>query len=195
MILHDHVLSAEGYAVRLLLALAGAPHEHRVVDILDPGSEPVPRLEAGGRAIVGMGEILPFLVREPDFAGWLPAEERVEQEVLRWLAFADGDLGAAMRLREARLFDWPADRDDLEARALAAYRTIDDHLAEALILGRPFLVGERPTIADIACFPALALADDVGIPLDRFHAIGRFVDAMIRLPRFVPMPGILALPD
>lgn len=194
MILHDHVLSAEGYAVRLLLALTGVVHEHRVVDILAAGAEPVPRLEAGGVSVVGMLPAVLFLARRLGPGEWAGESAGERVEVLRWLVFAEVDLGPALRLREARLFDWPADREALAAKALAAYRTIDDHLAEALILGRPFLVGDRPTIADVACFPALALADDVGIPLDRFHGVGRFVDAMTRLPGFTPMPGILALP-
>ncbi|HUG63123.1 MAG TPA: glutathione S-transferase C-terminal domain-containing protein, partial [Methylomirabilota bacterium] len=77
----------------------------------------------------------------------------------------------------------------------AAYPRLDDRLVEARLLGRRFLVGDRPTIADVACFPMVALSDDVGIPLDRFHALSRYIDDIAALPGFAPMPGILLLPE
>jgi glutathione S-transferase len=194
VILHDHVLSAEGYAVRLALALAGVPHGHRVVDILaDPTAPPV--VEAGGVRLSGPAAILAKVGEWSGDPGWTTGDGTAGQDVRDWLAFAETDLAAALRLREARLFDRPADLAGLARRAAAAFRALDDHVALRLIEGSPFLVSDRPTIADVACFPAPALHDDVGIPLDRFPALARFVDAMTRRPGFLPMPGILVLPD
>ena len=39
-----------------------------------------------------------------------------------------------------------------------ALRVIDDHLSERASLGRQWLAGGRPTLADLACFPYAALA-------------------------------------
>jgi glutathione S-transferase len=194
MVLHDHVLSAEGYAVRLMAALSGLVLDHRVVDILAGPATPPPLLEIDAASMTGVRPILLHLAGEAG-GGWLPAEPAGRAAVLDWLDFAAGNLSAARRLREIRLFGRPGDAPALERAVGSAYRRLDDHLAERLIEGSPFLVGSGPTIADVACFPAVALSDDVGVPLDRFHAVSRFVDAVTRLPGFVPMPGVLVLPD
>lgn len=191
MILHDHVLSAEGYSVRLMLALIGAPHDHRVTDILaEPRPpDPVPRLVDGDRTIDDPAGALVHLAatRAPD---WLPDSD----DVRAWLAFGMVDLAPVRRLREARLFGRPA-RDGDERAARRAFRQLDDRLIEETLAGRGFVAGDRPTVADVACFPAVALADDAGIPLDRFHGLVRYIDRMAALPGFVPMPGVLVLAD
>ena len=38
----------------------------------------------------------------------------------------------------------------------------DDHLTDREIMGKQWIVGNQPTIADIACFPYVALSGDGG---------------------------------
>ena len=52
-------------------------------------------------------------------------------------------------------------------------------------------MGERPTIADIACFPYAALASEAGIDLLAYPALHRWIDALRHWPGFIAMPGIL----
>jgi glutathione S-transferase len=52
------------------------------------------------------------------------------------------------------------------------------------------LAADRPTIADIACFPYVALAPEGEIPLDGHPAVRGWVDRIKALPGFVGMPGI-----
>jgi glutathione S-transferase len=53
-----------------------------------------------------------------------------------------------------------------------------------------FLAADRPTIADIACFPYVALAPDGGVTLDAYPAIRLWSRALRALDRFIEMPGI-----
>ena len=68
---------------------------------------------------------------------------------------------------------------------------LDDHLAEQELKGCDWLAGTVPTIADIACFPYVALSDDGGIPRDEYPAVERWLRRVISLPGYVDMPGIL----
>ena len=73
---------------------------------------------------------------------------------------------------------------DLEAahtKACLALTVLDDHFAEAEISGRHWIVEAHPTIADIACFPEVALADEAGVRLLPYPAVCRWVDRVKRL--------------
>lgn len=59
--------------------------------------------------------------------------------------------------------------------------------------GGRFLVGDHPTIADIACFPDVALSPDGGIEHDHYPAIRRWLYAIRSLDGFITMPGIHVL--
>lgn len=47
-----------------------------------------------------------------------------------------------------------------------------------------------PTIADIACFPYTALAEEGGIDLSAYPDGLQWIDRMKRIPGFITMPGI-----
>jgi glutathione S-transferase len=56
--------------------------------------------------------------------------------------------------------------------------------------GDAFLAGNRPTLADIACFPHAMLAPDGGISTDPYPTIRLWTRSLRALPRFIEMPGI-----
>jgi len=49
---------------------------------------------------------------------------------------------------------------------------------------------DHPTVADIACFPDIMLAEEGRIPLHEYHAVRRWTDRIKGIPGFVVMPGI-----
>jgi glutathione S-transferase len=48
----------------------------------------------------------------------------------------------------------------------------------------------RPTIADIACMPYVALGHEGGVPLDSYPAIRAWVERIKKLPGYISMPAI-----
>jgi glutathione S-transferase len=52
------------------------------------------------------------------------------------------------------------------------------------------LASDRPSIADIACFPYVALAPDGGVSLDAYPTIRLWSRALRSLYGFIEMPGI-----
>ena len=64
-------------------------------------------------------------------------------------------------------------------------RVMEDHLGT-----HHWLTLDRMTIADIACFPYVALAPDANIPLDEYAAIRAWIGRMQALPGYVPLPMV-----
>ena len=78
----------------------------------------------------------------------------------------------------------------MELMMTGDYFSLLDWLVENEIMGLEWLVKDFPTIADVACFPYVALAGDGGISLDDYPAIRRWINRFKALPRFIVMPGI-----
>jgi glutathione S-transferase len=63
---------------------------------------------------------------------------------------------------------------------------MDSHLA-----GREWLASGRVTIADVACYPYVALAPEGEIDLAPFANVRRWLGRIEALPGYVPMTGIV----
>lgn len=202
MKLYDYVLSPSCYKVRLLASLLGVRLTLRPVDF-HPGAEhlgpellllnpagSIPILEDDGLVLTESSAILVYLATKAGKA-WLgdgsPAgSARIEQ----WLSFSQR---LTATLGQARLHDMllrPGNIDLLRQRGIAALRELEAALTEQRLGGETFLVSNQPTIADIACFPYVALAPDGGVILDPFPSIHLWSRAVRALDGFIEMPGI-----
>ncbi|MBY5523601.1 glutathione S-transferase family protein [Rhizobium leguminosarum] len=202
MKLYDYILSPSCYKVRLMAALAGVKLELRPVDF-HPGAEhrgpellalnpagSIPILEDGDLILTESSGILVYLATKagPEWLDNGTAEEAAR--VQQWLSFSGrltASLGAA-RLHEMLLR--PGDIGALQAQGIAALRELEAGLVEQGLRGMRFLAAGRPTIADIACFPYVALAPDGGVTLDAYPAIRLWSRALRALDKFIEMPGI-----
>ena len=202
MKLYDYVLSPSCYKVRLMAALAGVKLELRPVDF-HPGGEhrsaemlalnpagTIPILENDGLLLTESSAMLAYIAAKaaPGWLGNSSAEETARTQ--QWLAFSarlTSSLGGA-RLHQMLLV--PGDIKSLQARGIAALRELEQGLFEQAERGQRFLSADRPTIADIACFPYVALAPDGGVPLDPYPAIRLWSRALRSQAGFIEMPGI-----
>jgi glutathione S-transferase len=206
--LHDYELSPNCYKVRQLAAFLGLAL-HRVPVNLHPGREhqsaaflalnplgQVPVLDDDGFVLRDSQAILVYLASRCDGAAvWYPAEARLRGQVTLWLAVAE-DLNRTALAARAHDTLGCAQIDVVAARtgAHAVFRVLDDHLAERFSAGQGWLVGPAPSIADVACFPGVALAQEGGLSLDAYPALRRWVWNFRHLPGFIGMGGIL-VPD
>jgi glutathione S-transferase len=184
--LHDYVLSAEAYTVRLMLALLGVGYDRVAVDAY-PGGAEVPVLFVGDEVARDPGLILTFLAQEHG-PQWLPQTEALE--IAGWLAFTATKLSDLSAARQVSVLGVAGDLDALNAKGRAALRQLDDTLAGRTLAGGEWLVGSAPTIADIAVFPHVMLSHDSGIGHEDYPAINLWQRRVRRLPGFVGMPGI-----
>lgn len=202
MKLYDYVLSPSCYKVRLMAALTGIAVELRPVDF-HPGAEhrgeellalnpsgTIPILENGDLILTESSAMLVYLaaMAAPQWLASASAQEAAR--VQQWLSFSarlTASLGGA-RLTE--MLHRPGDIDALQAEGILALRELEAGLIEQNISGMRFLAADRPTVADIACFPYVALAPDGGISLDPYPAIRLWSRAIRSLDHFIEMPGI-----
>ncbi|OJF93692.1 glutathione S-transferase family protein [Pararhizobium antarcticum] len=202
MKLYDYILSPSCYKVRLMASLTGVTLDLRPVDF-HPGAEHrsaamlalnpagcIPILEDGDLLLTESAAMLAYLAAKAAPA-WLAGEKPEEAaRVQQWLAFSSrltASLGGA-RLHEMLLR--PGDIAVLQRQGIAALRELEAGLVEQGVRGMRFLASERPTIADIACFPYVALAPDGGVALDPYPAIRLWSRALRSLDGFIEMPGI-----
>jgi glutathione S-transferase len=62
---------------------------------------------------------------------------------------------------------------------------LDQHLSD-----RHWLELDRPTIADVAVFPYVALARDGKINLDAYANVIAWIERVKQLPGYIPMAGL-----
>ncbi len=202
MKLYDYILSPSCYKIRLMAALAGVELTLRAVDF-HPGGEhrgpellalnpagSIPILEDGDVLLTESSAMLVYIASTaaPDWLG--DGGARQTALVQQWLSFSHrltAALGGA-RLHEMLLR--PGDIGALRAAGHQALRELEAALTEQRLAGLAVLVGDRPTVADIACFPYVALAPDGGVSLDPYPSIRLWMRGLRSLDRFIEMPGI-----
>jgi glutathione S-transferase len=198
--------SGNAYRAALMLNLIGADWEPRYVDFFAGGETrtpeyrsnvnemgEVPVLVHGEKKLSQSGVILTYLAERS--GKFLPHGDDERLEALRWIIFdnqkANGFLGPYRFLR-----NWAKPAPDqavlnfLKARIDGNLAIVNKRLGKA-----PFILGDRPTIADISlvaylCYPA----EEFGFDLRKDHpAISAWLDRIQGLPGWAHpydlMPG------
>lgn len=191
-ILHGFPLSANTYRVRLLLNLLSVPHELRKVDLLQGEHKRppfralnplglVPVLEDQGRVLWDSHAIL-WYVAEKYGPAFLPPEARCE--ILQWLFFDATELHHGIGLaRNHVTFRIPLEVGPVLTRARAALDVLNERLS-----ARTFLELDRPTLADVACYPFIAVLSEAGLEPGEWPHVMAWAARIEALPGFVPMP-------
>ena len=187
-------LSGHSHRVELFASLAGIAYENVLVNLaegehkqpeflaLNPAGQ-VPVIEDAGQVLADSNAILVYLARQyaPD---WLPTDPTQEAEVQKYLTLAAGEIAfgpAASRLVNV----FKADLDKSAAQAIAA-RVFDK--LEAHLVDRDYLVGDRPSIADVAIYSYTAHAPEGDVSLQPYPNIRRLLNNIEAMDGFVPMP-------
>jgi len=143
-----------------------------------------------GLVLAQSGVILDYLAESLGQFGPRDAAER--REILRWILFDNHKLTSfTATLRFLRTFTEAPDPTILKflrGRAETAWGILDAHL-----VGRPFVVGDRMTIADISLCGYLFWPDEIGVDWDAYPRIRDWLARIAGAPRFKPpyelMPG------
>ncbi len=197
MKLYDMELSGNCYKVRLMCALMGLRCESVAVDLWkgehksaaflhkNPRGQ-VPVLEDGDTLIWDSSAILLYLARQYGGERWLPLDAKKMAEVMQWLSVSQNEiLYGLARARAVKKFNRPWDIDQCQTHGKQALEIMEQHLSN-----RQWLTGDQATIADIACYPYVALAPEGGVSLEAFPAIGVWLKRIAALPGYIGMPGI-----
>ena len=196
--LYGHEMSGNSYKPRLFLELLNLEYEWKLVDLmkgehkspeylaLNPFGQ-VPLLIDGETKLADAQAILVYLARQYGGEQWLPLDALPLAQVVRWLSTTAGEVRQG--LENARLYYlFGATSINIErAHQKAEYilTQLDQHLST-----RTWLEFERPTIADIAVFPYVALAPDGKIDLAPYPHVLAWLDRIKQLPGYIPMAGL-----
>ena len=198
MKLYDWPLSGNAYKIRLLLSLLGIEYEKVTVDLRSGESRKpdflkrnpkgqVPVLEDGEITVWDSQAILVYLGRRYGGERWLPLDPAPMAEVAQWLAVSENELlfGLA-RARAVKKFGRNFDLEACQDYGRAGLKVLDAQLEQ-----RDWLAGAQPTIADVACYPYVALAPEDEVPLDDWPNVLGWIRRVQGLPGYVGMEGIV----
>ena len=192
--LYDYPRSGNCYKVRLLLSMLGIDYQQIPTDIiagesltpefkrLNPRGQ-IPVLQDGETVLWDSMAILVYLARRYGSEQWLPTDALGEARVMQWLAVSENELlyGLA-RARAALLLDRPFDIERCQADARAGLETMEHQLGN-----QPWLAADHPTIADIACYPYVSLADEAEVSLTPYPSVQAWLARVETLPGWVTM--------
>jgi glutathione S-transferase len=197
--LYGHKISGNSYKARLMLALLNLDYEWVEVDLMQGEQKSpaylamnpfgqVPLLVDGETTLADAQAILVYLARQYGGESWLPIEPLPMAQVIRWLSTAAGEVRQGPE--HARLYHLfgagtNINIDRATQKSEFILNQLEQHLSQ-----RTWLEFERPTIADVAVFPYVALARDGKINLDAYPQILQWIDRVKQLPGFITMTGI-----
>ena len=197
--LHRHALSGHCHRVELFLSLLGLPVELIDIDLASAAHKrpeflsispfgQVPVMQDGAVTLADSNATLVYLALKYADEAWLPRDPLGAAEVQRWLSVAAGDIAfGPCAARLVTVFGAQLDHDAAKTRAARLLAVLDGALT-----GRLFLVGDRPTIADVAGYTYIAHAPEGGVPLDPHAEVRAWLRRIEALPGFTPMPATRA---
>ncbi|QQZ37438.1 glutathione S-transferase [Pseudomonas sp. SK2] len=193
--LYNFPKSGHAHRIELMLSLLQLPTELVFVDLakgahkqpdflaLNPFGQ-VPVIDDNGTVIADSNAILVYLAKAYGGERWLPDDSIGAARVQRWLSVAAGPVAfgpAAARL--VTVFGASFNTDEVIGRAHTLLKVVDAELAKS-----PFLVGDHPTIADIANYSYIAHAPEGNVSLEPYPNVRAWLARVEALPGFVPMP-------
>ena len=183
--------SGNAYKVALMLELCGLPWEPVWVDFFHGETRTpdfraklnemgeVPVLEHAGKRLSQSGVILDYLAEATGKFGAKYDDER--REIWRWILFDNHKFTASLAtlrylIQFAKTGETPV-TEFLRARAVNAMKIVDHHLAD-----KPFITGNRLTIADLSMLGYLYYGDELTVPLADFANIAGWMDRVKAMP-------------
>jgi glutathione S-transferase len=196
---YGDVYSGNCFKVKLLLEQLSLPYEWIAIDILkgetrtkafldkNPNGK-IPVLETEtGEFLCESNAILCYLAEDSEF---VPRDRLERAQVLQWMFFEqyshEPNIATARYI--VRYLGRPAEEEQrLQQKMAPGYRALD--VMERHLSSRPFFVGQRYTIADIALYAYTHVANEGGFDLSRYSAIRGWLDRVKSQPKYVGMDG------
>lgn len=193
MKLYHYPLSGHAHRACLFASLLGLEHELVEVDLASGAHKKpeflalnafgqVPVLEDGDAVIADSNAILVYLAKKAGRTDWLPEDPLGAAMVQRWLSVAAGEVAygpAAARL--ITVFGAKYNPEEVIARAHAILTKIERHLSD-----HQWLVGQGPTIADVAIYSYVAQAPEGNVDLSGYPSVNALLRRIEALPGFIP---------
>ena len=167
------------------LNLAQGEHKTEEMLALNPFGQ-VPVLSDGEKTFSDSQAILVYLARRYGAEHWLPLDPEGLARVVRWLAATASEVQFGLAAaRVGVIFRGEAPSEEIRARCTRLLQAMSRTLSLA-----EWLTGDNPSIADVAMFPYLSVADHGLIDLAPFPRVRDWLARVATLPGFVAMPAL-----
>lgn len=193
--LYDFTWSGHAHRVRLFLSLLGQSYEKIRVDMrqgdhkdpeylkLSPLGQ-VPTLVDDATVITDSTAALVYLALKFGNNKWLPRDAAGAARVQRWLSTASGELyRGPVQARSGKKWGRDVDYPRAVEWAERLFRWMDDELAT-----RAWLASDHATIADVAMYSYIRVADEGELDIGPYPAIVRWLEQVEALEGFEAMP-------
>jgi len=188
-------VSGNAYKAALMLNLSGCDWEPVVLDYLGGATRQesyreeinelgeIPVLEHGAKRLSQSGAILTYLAEKTGRFGGRDEDEKLD--ILRWILFDNHKFTsyfATLRFLVGiqKTGETPV-TEFLRGRVQTAFGMVEKHLA-----GRDFLLGDRPTIADISMVGYLYYTEETGLDRAPYPNITGWAKRIAALPGWAP---------
>ena len=184
--------SGNAYKPRLLLEMLKVPYEKVTVDTknkehkqapylaINPRGQ-LPALEDEGRVFWDSTACLAYIARKHGGDRWLPNDAAGLAEVMQWLALSNNELHDG--LQWARGVKNGIKQGSHEE--YLGYGKTGLAVLEGRLKANDWLALGRPTIADLACYPYVAVSREGGFRLEEYPAVQAWVKRVEALPGWV----------
>ncbi|SDS52249.1 glutathione S-transferase [Halopseudomonas xinjiangensis] len=195
MKLYDVEASGNCYKVRLLASLANielqlepvdlANNEHRKPPMADMNPlAQVPVLVDGSSVLRDSQAILVYLAGTYGGLAWWPSHAQGQAEITQWLSFTANEIQHSLcAARLVQKFAAPLDKAAALAKSPAVLLLLDEHLRN-----NDWLAMARPTIAECAVYPYVALAPEGDVDISPYQHVAGWMKRLETLPGSLPKP-------
>lgn len=192
--LYRHALSGHSHRVELFLSLLDLDYSLIDVDLmngehksdeflkLNPFGQ-VPVLDDNGVIIYDSNAILVYLAKKYDNGHWLPNGPEDAARTQQWLSVAAGPIASGpATARLITVFGASYNADEIIKHSNVLLAIINSELSD-----NSFLVGDGPTIADVAAYSYIAHAPEGNVSLQPHANIRSWLRRVESLKGFVEM--------
>lgn len=185
--------SGNAYKPRVLLALLNVPFEEVIVDTqgrehkkepflaINPRGE-VPALEDGGRVFWDSTACLVYIARKHGGDKWLPSDPAGMAEVMQWMALAQNEIRYGLQIGRGNkrgMRKW-GNLEELQEHGRSGLKVMEGRLKS-----NAWLALDRPTIADLACYPYVHSAPEAGVALEEYPSVMAWIRRLEALPGWI----------
>ena len=195
--LFEFVLSGNCHKIRMLCSLLGLKYKSHLIDgstreqktpeflAMNPFGQ-VPVLKDGNTIIRDSHAILVYLARKYGADEWYPQDPAKAAEIQSWLATAANEVTRGPNaLRVHYKFGRDINIKEAETITENLLKVLNNHLEH-----RAWLATDTITIADLAIYPYIALANEGKVDLTPYIYVENWLGRIELLAGYVSMPGI-----
>ena len=187
-------VSGNSYKTRVLTSILKVPcemiyidatkFEHKQQPIIDMNPRgQVPVMEIEGKIFWDSTAHLTYIARKWGGEQWLPTEPLAMAEVMQWMALAQNEIYFGLQwARGVFVYGKKGDLNDYQLHGRKALEMLARQLKD-----HDWLAVDRPTIADIACYPYTKRAPEGGLTLDAYPAIEAWLARCEAIPGWVKL--------